>query len=81
MKTLAAPILAALVLATAPLFAVPAHAVSPIETPTLERTHPDGLPPVAERLPEEPLIVDLSAKGREPGEHGGDINTVISRAK
>lgn len=50
------------------------------ETATLERTH-TGLPPVAERIPREPYVVDLAAKGREDGTHGGDINTLIGRVK
>lgn len=52
-----------------------------VETPTLERTHPDGLPPIAERVPSEPYIVDLAARGRKPGVHGGDLNTLIGRSK
>ncbi|AXS42510.1 ABC transporter substrate-binding protein [Breoghania sp. L-A4] len=52
------------------------------ETETLGRTHPSiKLPPVAERLPLEPLVVDLEAKGREPGHHGGDLRTLIGRTK
>jgi len=52
----------------------------PVETPTLSRTH-ENLPPVAERIPEEPLVLDLEAMGREIGRHGGDIHTLIGRAK
>jgi len=52
------------------------------EIPTLAVTHPDGgLPPVAERLPLQPLIVDLPAKGRETGRHGGELRTLIGRSK
>ena len=47
-----------------------------IETPGLE-----NLPPVAERIPAEPQIVDLAAKGRETGVHGGQLRTFISRPK
>jgi peptide/nickel transport system substrate-binding protein len=39
------------------------------------------LPPVAERLPDLPLIVDLKAKGREPGIPGGTLRTMVSRSK
>ncbi|MEL7100135.1 MAG: ABC transporter substrate-binding protein [Pseudomonadota bacterium] len=39
------------------------------------------LPPVAERLPEVPLVVDLAAKGREFGEAGGTLRTMVSRSK
>lgn len=51
------------------------------ETPTLARTHDGDFPPVSERIPAEPLIVDLAAKGRTPGRHGGDLQTLIGRAK
>lgn len=51
-----------------------------VETATLSNTH-QNLPPVAERIPEEPLVVDLEAMGRSIGKHGGDINTLIGRAK
>lgn len=39
------------------------------------------LPPVTERLPLTPLVVDLPAKGREFGEYGGTLNTMVSRSK
>ena len=54
--------------------------VTLVETPTLSRTH-DGLPPITERVPDEPLVVDLAAKGREAGVHGGDLDTIIGRVK
>jgi peptide/nickel transport system substrate-binding protein len=59
----------------------PAAALSLVETPTLSDTHPDGLPPIAERLPEEPRIVDLEAEGRRLGKQGGAIRTLIGRMK
>lgn len=53
-----------------------------IETPMLEAAVKSGaLPPVAERLPEEPLVVDLADKGREFGRHGGEWKMLISKAK
>jgi peptide/nickel transport system substrate-binding protein len=57
---------------------VPAFALDLVETPTLEGK---GLPPVAERLPATPLVVDLGAEGRKVGHHGGAIQTLIGRAK
>ena len=39
------------------------------------------LPPVAERLPAHPLVVNLAAKGREPGLQGGTLNTMVTRSK
>lgn len=64
------------------MLVAPAAIAAPdlVETPTLETTH-KGLPPVAERVPEEPMIVDLNALGREPGQHGGDLQTLIPRAR
>ncbi len=39
------------------------------------------LPPVEQRIPEQPLIVDLAAKGRTPGHQGGMLRTMITRSK
>ena len=41
----------------------------------------DNLPPVAERIPQDPLIVDLAVKGREFGRPGGTLRTMITRSK
>ncbi len=40
-----------------------------------------NLPPVQERLPKDPLIVDLTAKGREFGTPGGTLRTMVTRSK
>lgn len=55
----------------------PAVALELKETPNLD----PSLPPVVERLPSEPLIVDLEAKGRTVGTHGGSLDTLVGRAK
>ena len=39
------------------------------------------LPPVEKRIPKEPLVVDLAAKGREHGVQGGTLRTMVSRSK
>ena len=39
------------------------------------------LPPVAERVPSVPLIVDMEAKGRTTGTPGGTLRTMVSRSK
>jgi peptide/nickel transport system substrate-binding protein len=62
---------------TAALIAGPLAALELKETPGLD----PSLPPVAERVPSEPLIVDLEATGRTVGKHGGRIDTLIGRAK
>ncbi len=36
-----------------------------------------NLPPVAERLPREPRVINLAAMGRTPGKHGGTIRILI----
>ncbi len=49
-----------------------------IETPGLEADVAAGkLPPVAERLPASPRVVDLAAMGRELGRHGGSIRMLM----
>ncbi len=39
------------------------------------------LPPVAERIPQQPVIVDLAARNRETGVQGGTLRTMVSRSK
>lgn len=53
-----------------------------IEAPSLQEKVAAGtLPPVGQRLPEPPLVVDLSAPGLEMGEHGGSIEILMGRQK
>jgi peptide/nickel transport system substrate-binding protein len=40
-----------------------------------------NMPPAAERIPQEPLIVDLVAKGRTLGTQGGTLRTLVARSK
>ena len=40
-----------------------------------------NLPPVAERIPQDPFIVDLEAKGRTLGKQGGTLHTMVTRSK
>ncbi|MBP2231527.1 peptide/nickel transport system substrate-binding protein [Azospirillum agricola] len=54
----------------------------PRETPPLGDVATYGLlPPVSARMPEEPLIVDLPAKGREYGQRGGWIRSFITQRR
>lgn len=62
---------------TAALITTPLVALELKETPGLD----PSLPPIAERVPAEPLIVDLEAKGRKIGKPGGSLDTLIGRAK
>ncbi len=66
--------------------ALPAAAAGPpeplIETPALaERVGSGDLPPVAERVPKEPLVIDLAARKREPGLPGGTLRMFVTRSK
>ncbi|MGR3621329.1 ABC transporter substrate-binding protein [Pseudophaeobacter sp.] len=40
-----------------------------------------NMPPVSQRLPHVPLVVDLAAKGRAFGQQGGTLNTMVTRSK
>ena len=52
-----------------------------IEPPALEEEVKSGkLPPVAKRLPENPLLVKLPA-GAQPGQYGGTLNMLIGRSR
>lgn len=70
-------LLAALILA---VLALPATAGT--ESPLLAPRVAQGLlPQMAERLPEEPLVVDLALKGRETGRPGGTLRMFITRPR
>jgi peptide/nickel transport system substrate-binding protein len=52
------------------------------ETPFFaEKVAKGELKPLAERLPKAPLVVDLPARGRITGKPGGEMTTLISRAR
>ncbi|SMP03314.1 ABC transporter substrate-binding protein [Shimia sagamensis] len=40
-----------------------------------------SLPPVAERVPDTPKIVDLTLRNRELGQQGGTLRTMVTRSK
>jgi len=53
-------------------------APAPIDSPFFgERVGSGALPPVAQRLPASPRIVDLGKLGRTPGRHGGNIRMLM----
>jgi peptide/nickel transport system substrate-binding protein len=39
------------------------------------------MPPIKDRIPLDPLVVDLEAKGRTFGKQGGTLRTLVSRSK
>jgi peptide/nickel transport system substrate-binding protein len=62
--------------------AVAAGAVPLVETPMYEQDVAAGkLPPVAQRVPETPEVVDLAAEKKEPGTPGGEISWMVGRAR
>ncbi|KAA2238236.1 ABC transporter substrate-binding protein [Salinarimonas soli] len=64
------------------LAALPAAALDAVETPSLAARVARGeLPPVAARLPAEPLVVDPEASGRTFGRPGGSLVTLAPRAR
>ena len=61
---------------------VAAAAMELIEPPILAAAVAGGkLPPVRERIPETPAVVDLSGEGRSIGAHGGTLGMLMGRAK
>ncbi len=53
-----------------------------IEPPALAKRVADGeLPPVAERIPREPLVMDLAADGKRVGDYGGSLRLMEGQAK
>lgn len=57
-------------------------AFKPVETPSLEADVAAGrLPPVAERLPAVPSVVPMNRPWQTVGRHGGDLNTLMARAR
>jgi peptide/nickel transport system substrate-binding protein len=60
----------------------PSGALELVETPLLETDVRAGkLPPVAQRVPSRPRIIDLERMGREPGRHGGEIRMLMADQK
>lgn len=53
-------------------------AATPVEPPMLKLEVTGGkLPPVAKRLPEKPLVVQVE----KPGKHGGTLNSLVGRSR
>lgn len=52
------------------------------EAPQLAKLVEEGkLPPLAERLPEKPFVVDFAAEGKEIGKYGGDMRMLMEDQK
>ena len=60
----------------------PVSAASWVEVPFLVDKVKEGkLPPIAERVPANPRVVDLPALGRENGEYGGKMRMLMGKQK
>jgi peptide/nickel transport system substrate-binding protein len=81
MSTAAARIVACLLLIAGLLEGGPfARAATFQEPPSLANAVAAGrLPPVERRLPDEPLVVDLKAGGKQPGKPGGTLRMLIGQ--
>src|SRR5215469_3182590 len=81
MPTAAARFIACLLLIGGLLMGgAPAFAATYQEPPSLADEVAAGrLPPVDQRLPNEPLVVDLKAEGKEPGKPGGTLRMLIGQ--
>ena len=72
-------LLSLLLVQAAPL---PLKAAAYQEPPALASAVAAGtLPPVAQRLPADPLVVALDAAGQAPGRWGGELRTMVSQPK
>jgi peptide/nickel transport system substrate-binding protein len=72
----------ALTLLAALLLSAPALAEAPVETPYFaDKVAKKELPPVGERVPKAPLVVDLAARGRSIGKSGGEVVSLVGRAR
>jgi len=65
------------------VLAAPALAQTPLQETTFwaQEVTVGNLPPIGERLPDTPLVVDLEAKGRTFGTQGGTLRTLVTRSK
>ncbi|MBW4963633.1 ABC transporter substrate-binding protein [Sulfitobacter sp. CW3] len=68
-------------LLTSPLWAQPALPSLQESSFWGQEVDSGNMPPIEARLPREPLVVDLEAKGRSFGKQGGTLRTLVSRSK
>ena len=91
MRVLGYALFTLLLTATAPLAAqeIEVYGSDPLPTPEKltesdflkERSARGEVDPVELRVPEAPRVIDLAAEGKSPGKHGGDLVTLVGRAK
>jgi peptide/nickel transport system substrate-binding protein len=72
----------ALIAAVLGVFMTTAAARAVEEVPSLApRVESGELPPVAERIPSEPRVIDVSGSGRSPGQYGGSVRTLMATSQ
>lgn len=72
------------VLATLSLATLPARAKLQgfVDSPLFAEQVAEGkLPPLGERLPRNPMVVNLDGPGKSPGRHGGELRMLMARSK
>lgn len=73
--------MAAALVCAATMGILPGKPLAAEEPPELVDAVKGGkIPPVEQRLPDEPLVVDLKAQGLEPGRYGGRLRTIVEKA-
>lgn len=81
MKPILRTLISAVMLTLLPLCAT-ADPLKMVETPYWQSDVTKGtLDPIEKRMPMVPLVVDLAEKGREFGQQGGTLRTMITRSK
>jgi len=63
------------------LIARPVMAAGAGRDPLQDAVDKGELPPLSERLPKVPRVINVAALGGEPGQHGGSVRTVIGSQK
>ncbi len=64
------------------LWVLPASALEYSQAPMLEKLVDDGkLPPLIERIPSDPRVIDLPGEGLANGRYGGDLRLLMGRTK
>lgn len=88
MRLLRGAILIASIIGSTAAIAAPAKAPAPVssvafkETPSLTSdVGRKALPAIGERVPSDPLIVDLKARGHASGKQGGVLRMIMSKEK
>ncbi len=82
MRMLRGALAGAIVAVIAAWWPAPPAAAQTIDSPYLAEAVASGaLPPLAERLPARPFVMDLAAEGKTEGEFGGSLRLLMAKQK